>query len=333
MRHGVGGRNHPHVHRLLVAPAEPAELALLQHAQQLHLRGRCHLRDLVEEQRAAIGQLETALAAIEGAGECALLVPEDLALEQRFRNRGAVDRDKRLLLTGTELVDGLRDQFLARPRLAPDEDRGRGGRRLLDDLVDLPHLRTAADHRPERALIAQLLAQHLHLAQGVVPLHDLVEEDLQPLGFDGFGQVVVGAVLDGLDRRFHGSLRGEDEHRVVPAVVRQGPQQFEPTHPGHDQVRDDDRRAEAGDARERFFPVARGFSGEPPGTNQFGQPEPRGCFVLYNEDTFAGDVGSHKSNPTLSFLHGPEITRPAQPLAGNCADWTIRAESLRSGLR
>ena len=68
---------------------------LLQHAQQLHLRRRRHLADLVEEERAAIGQLEAALPPIGGAGERALLVAEDLALEQRLGNRGAVDGDER----------------------------------------------------------------------------------------------------------------------------------------------------------------------------------------------------------------------------------------------
>ena len=59
----VGGGDDAHVHRLLVPAAETAEPALLQHAQQLDLRRRRHLADLVEKQRAAIGQLEAALRA------------------------------------------------------------------------------------------------------------------------------------------------------------------------------------------------------------------------------------------------------------------------------
>ena len=86
---------HAHVDFLLGAAAEPAELPLLQHAQQLDLRRRRHLGDLVEEQRAAVGELEAAGAAIGGAGERALLVAEDLALEQRLGNRRAVDGDER----------------------------------------------------------------------------------------------------------------------------------------------------------------------------------------------------------------------------------------------
>ena len=100
-----------------------------------------HLADLVEEQRAAVGQLETALPPIGRAGERALLVAEDLALEQRLGNRRAVDRHKRKRRARAELVDRLRDQLLAGARLAGDEHRRARRRRLLDDLVDLPHLR------------------------------------------------------------------------------------------------------------------------------------------------------------------------------------------------
>ena len=41
-----------------------------------------HVADLVEEERAAVGLLEAALAGARGAGERALLVAEQLALEQ-----------------------------------------------------------------------------------------------------------------------------------------------------------------------------------------------------------------------------------------------------------
>ena len=43
--------------------ADALELALLEHAQELHLGHRRELADLVEEQRAAVGQLEAAFLA------------------------------------------------------------------------------------------------------------------------------------------------------------------------------------------------------------------------------------------------------------------------------
>ena len=49
---------HVDLDRLVVADA--GDLAALQHAQQLDLRGHRHVADFVEEQRAAVGVLELA---------------------------------------------------------------------------------------------------------------------------------------------------------------------------------------------------------------------------------------------------------------------------------
>ncbi len=62
--------------RLLAAKA--LQLAVLDHAQQAHLRGQRQLADFVEKQRAAIRLFEPPLATAGGAGERALLVPEQL---------------------------------------------------------------------------------------------------------------------------------------------------------------------------------------------------------------------------------------------------------------
>src|SRR5262245_54390515 len=65
------------------------ETARLQDAQQLGLQLGLELADLVEEERAAVGELEPAALALARAGERALLVAEELALEQRLGQRRA----------------------------------------------------------------------------------------------------------------------------------------------------------------------------------------------------------------------------------------------------
>ena len=75
--------------------ADALEAPLLQHAQQLGLHRRRHVADLVEEERAAVGQLEPARALADGAGERPFLVAEQLALQQGLRQGGAVDGDER----------------------------------------------------------------------------------------------------------------------------------------------------------------------------------------------------------------------------------------------
>ena len=50
----VRRRDHAHVDANRIGSTDAEKLALLQHAQQLHLRGQRDLADLVEEQRPAI---------------------------------------------------------------------------------------------------------------------------------------------------------------------------------------------------------------------------------------------------------------------------------------
>ena len=76
--------------------AQPVDLPLLEHAQQLDLRGQVDVADLVQEQRAAVGQLEAALLARLRARERALLEAEQLGFDQRVWQRRATDLDERL---------------------------------------------------------------------------------------------------------------------------------------------------------------------------------------------------------------------------------------------
>ena len=113
--------------------ADRVDLALLQRAQQLHLRVERQLADLVEEQRAAVGLLELADALVDGAGEGALLVAEQDAFDQVFGDGAAVDRDERLAGAVAFALDGARDQLLADAAFAFDQDRNvRGGGALAE---------------------------------------------------------------------------------------------------------------------------------------------------------------------------------------------------------
>src|SRR5207244_7919542 len=108
----------------LLRRADALDLAVLEHAQQLHLYAERQLADLVQEDGAAVRRLEEALAVAVGAGEGAAHVPEELALEQRRRERRAVADDEGLVAQRREVVQRTRDQLLARAALAGDE---RGG--------------------------------------------------------------------------------------------------------------------------------------------------------------------------------------------------------------
>ena len=84
----MGGGDDAHVGLDRRATTDGRVFALLEHAQQAGLRLERHVADLVEEQRAALGLLEAALRALLRAGEGALLVAEQLALDQLAGDRG-----------------------------------------------------------------------------------------------------------------------------------------------------------------------------------------------------------------------------------------------------
>ena len=116
--------------------ADALDVPGLEHAEQLHLELRRHLRDLVEEKRPAVRAFEEAAVQAIGAGEAALLVAEQLALDQRLRDRAAVHGHERRRLAPAELVQGLGDELLARAALALDQH---ARVRRCDALDDVEH--------------------------------------------------------------------------------------------------------------------------------------------------------------------------------------------------
>ena len=114
----VRGGDHADVHLDRPRRSEPLDFAFLQHAQHLGLRLRAHVADFVEEDRAAVGLLELADLLLGRAGERALLVAEQLRLDQLLGNRGAVHLHEPLAAAQAVAVDGPRDELLADAALA-----------------------------------------------------------------------------------------------------------------------------------------------------------------------------------------------------------------------
>ena len=79
----------------VVVRPDRLDLAGFEEAQEQRLHAQAHLADFVEEQRAAVGELQLARLVAVGAREAALDVAEELRFEQRLGQPGAVDRDER----------------------------------------------------------------------------------------------------------------------------------------------------------------------------------------------------------------------------------------------
>ena len=91
---------------------EPLELHFLQHPKHLGRGCHAHVRDLIQEEGPAVGELETSQPQLVCSGECSALVSEQVALQQVVRKRGAVDPDEGVPRSATRVVDGDGQQLL-----------------------------------------------------------------------------------------------------------------------------------------------------------------------------------------------------------------------------
>src|SRR5205814_3789286 len=112
-----------------------------------------HVADLVEEQRALVGELEETGLRADRAREGALLMAEELALEQRVGDRGTVLAHELAGLGARRIeVDRAGGQLLAGAALAVDEDRLVGVDDAIEQTEDLRHGPGVPDDRAEVVL-------------------------------------------------------------------------------------------------------------------------------------------------------------------------------------
>jgi hypothetical protein len=120
-------------------------------------------------------------------------VAEQLALQQRLRQRGAGDANERLAAARAVLVQRLREQLLAGAALAEQQHRRAARRDLADRLEHRQHLGALADEVLEPVLVVEALAQHARLREQALLLDHLIEHGLELLDVDRLREEVLGA--------------------------------------------------------------------------------------------------------------------------------------------
>ena len=160
----VGGGNDADVDASGERAAETFELPFLQHAQQLGLELERHVADFVEEERAPVGQLEPAGPAGHRAGEGALFVPEQLALDEPGRNRRRAHADEGATLPAAQRMDRASDELLAGARFAQQQDRRFGRGHGFHRLQHAAQRRTRSDDLAKFAMEADFVFEVLLLA-------------------------------------------------------------------------------------------------------------------------------------------------------------------------
>ena len=242
-------------------PAQRTDDTVLEHAQQLGLRGERHVTDLIQEQRAPAGRGKEAVPPAIGARERAFLVAEELGLEQALGHRRAVHRQEPPPAPGARPVDRLRDELLAGAALPQQQHRGVA----LGHRADLAH-GLLHDPRAPQDAVQPLLPLDLRAQPLVLATQPMVVEraphghgDLGQL--EGLRQVVIRALTHGLDRGFQRAERGhQDDARRGPAPPGGG-EHLEPADLIHHQIGDDHVEFLGGERIQRGLAAGRGDDG------------------------------------------------------------------------
>ncbi len=289
----VGRRDDADVHLQRDRAAQPLEALFLQGAKDLRLQRQRQVADFVEKQRTAMGHLELAGLAGRSAGKRPFLVAEELGLQQRFRDCGTVDRDKRAVRARTERMECPRKQFLARAALAFEEHRGVRCRGPMERDRDLLQFRILADDLGRATARRELLLEENVLGRHAPLRERTLHHQQQMIGIDRLGEKVERAVLDGLDGVLNRAVRRHHHNRELGIQLFGGPQDAEAVALGKPQVRQNDPRARRSQDTDGFGLVARFDHAVAVGLERMAEHGAQGVLVFDEQDRGIGGAAGH----------------------------------------
>ena len=183
--------------------AKRLERAVLERPEELGLDRQAERSDFVQEERAAVGPGEPAVLPRERAGEGALLVAEELRLEERLGDRAAVHLDEGPIPAGAERVQRVSDQFLARAARPLDEHGGGARRDLLHHSKHGGDGPALPDDAAERRVgsVVELLPEPAVVGRQRLLVERPRHHPLEVGSLEWLRDKVVGAALDGPARR------------------------------------------------------------------------------------------------------------------------------------
>ncbi len=297
----VGGADKAQVHGRLLGAAHGPYPPFLQGAEELHLHLVAEIAHLVEEERAAVGQLKGALLVAVGAGKRPFDVAEQLRCRHVAGDGAAVDGHKRPLGALALGVDAAGDILLSRAALAENEHRHGGGGDECDEAVELLRRLAAPLDVAGHAVFGPFLAAvgsgggwrgggggsglgRGRDGLGGQCLADLLEKDV---GLEGLGDVVVGPRLHGEHGILHLRIARHHDEGRLPSLGAQLLEQLQAVVVGQAEVGEHQvgravlphlahRRAHGGDPLHDESLLAE------PGLDQ----RPEGEVVLYDQYLF-----------------------------------------------
>ena len=150
-------------------------------------------------------------------GARAILDAEKLFFHPLGRHGGGAQDDERAVRALGHVMQAARSKLLARTHGAGDQDAAVGGRDLLERLAQLPH----GHGCPKQFDIGTGAAlERLILAPKPRCLQRAADDQDEPVGIERLFDVLIGAALDGRDRRLDIAVTGNDDDRQSRDAAR-----------------------------------------------------------------------------------------------------------------
>src|SRR6185437_15525432 len=144
-------RHDPYIHLHWIVFSHSLQLSNLHKPQQLGLQRQRHFSNFIQKERSALRGFNSPHASLYRPGKSPARMSEEFGFEQRFRNRRAVQRNKRPRRTRAKPMNGPRHQFLSGAGRPLNQDRGMVRSNQADTPADLQHCRMVADKLREPA--------------------------------------------------------------------------------------------------------------------------------------------------------------------------------------
>ncbi len=204
------------------------------------------------------GFLEEAGLLVRCAGEGALRVTEELALEERFGDRAAVHRDEGFLRARAGIVHEARDELLAGAALAGEQHSAGVARHFASDVERGAHRGAAAHDLVLPADSAQLALERRDALAQLLALGRFAHHQRHLVGTEGLGHVVVRALLHRGDRDVGIAVGGHCDDQRAAAGGGIALDHVDAGHRGHPQVAEYEVDVLGGEALEALLAVAGG---------------------------------------------------------------------------
>ena len=204
------------VHVEELGSPDATDLPFLEGPEELGLERLGQLPDLVEKEGAPVRDLDHPGLGPIRTGERAALVTEQLGLEQRIGQCGAVDGNEHLGGPGALRVDRPGDQLLPGAGFSLDQDVGVGPGGLPDEVEHRLHGRALADHVVEARARRERLPQPAILLDEPAPFGRALDGQTEHVvGRQRLQQVIERPRPHGLDRGLDASVSGDHDHDDV----------------------------------------------------------------------------------------------------------------------